>query len=722
MSLKNLDRFKINNEIGKKLCYTLYEAEDQDTGQTVFLKVLDETRAKEKHSGFNFLNGARIASLLDNPSICKVIHFGGDSGRYFIAAEAITHEPLRSIIQPEFALSFEDLIEMFVRVGKALRSAHLQGAIHGLLNPDSIFISSDGDIKIHDFGFNWYVPQILQRTDKEAVQLAHYISPEFYKPQTYDGRVDIYSLGIILYHLVNGALPFPAGKTGSMAAVQRHHLNGDWPAINFVEKGLPQEMEAILHRALAVKENVRFLNFKEFLDSLELLRRGNLQMTPAALEPQEAEELIQQKYFDDKAYEIDFGAKNARAFPISRKRLAQSGAAVFIFLILFLLITNRLPLPFGGEEDESGIAEELLSSTGGAIQSDSLFAQASTPDSVSAAGDSLPADDSLIAATVGPVITPPISESEADADAEGSVPASKTESKSTDGEVIAAVVSNDKPTSEPPKSTAAAPPAPKPNETPTTSPVSGAVAENGKTPDRPAATLQAAKVTVMVHSQNQPVEAFVFIDNQFRGKTNAQGFFEVPGLEVNKTYTIKISKEGHASLTRQFTALEKTPVLNFDISARQEIYGTLILEALPKADSIFVDGKLYKGQTPLQLNLPWGDHRVRFVNTSLNKSHEQTVSLKVGEVQRLKHNFAQAEFGKVAVSLKNAAQYGFGYVYVNGKLWEGAPNTTPLELSLPVGTHTIEVRRDGFNAVPKDIIVTVEKDQTKFVSFTILKN
>jgi hypothetical protein len=506
-----------------------------------------------------------------------------------------------------------------------------------------------------------------------------------------------------------------------MTAVQRHHLNGDWPAINFVEKGLPQEIETILHRALAIKENVRFLNFKDFLDSMELLRRGNLQMAPAALEPQEAEELIQQKYFDDKTYEIDFSAKNARAFPVNRKRLAFAGAAVFIFLILFLLITNRLPLPFGEEEDESGIAEELLSSSFPSIQNDSLFARASKPDSTSAAGDSLLAGDSVIAATIGPVMMPPISEFEANAS--GSVPASETESKVADGKAVAAAeVSSDKPVSAPPKSTAAAPPAPTPEETPTTPPASSAVAENGKTPDKPAAPPQAAKVTVMVHSQNQPVEAFVFIDNQFRGKTNAQGFFEVPGLETNKTYTIKISKEGHATLTRQFTALEKTPVLNFDISARPEIYGALILEALPKADSIFVDGKLYKGQTPLQLNLPWGDHKVRFVNTSLNKSHEQTVSLKVGEVQRVKHSFVQAEFGKVAVSLKNAAQYGFGYVYVNGKLWEGAPNTTPLELSLPVGTHTIEVRRDGFNAVPKDIIVTVEKDQTKFVSFTILKN
>jgi hypothetical protein len=381
-----------------------------------------------------------------------------------------------------------------------------------------------------------------------------------------------------------------------------------------------------------------------------------------------------------------------------------------------------LPLPFG-EDDESGIvAEELLSTIDEQRSHAGRFSEPTLNQEVSLSSDSLvnAMNDSVIAAIAGPMSLG--RREDTSTNNSNHVGTSSTEELPAVEEKIAADKPKEKPAAEPPPKVTSPKTAPKPEPKKQSPVVSAPVTEPPKAADEPVANARSAKATVMVQSQNLPVEAFVFIDNQFKGKTNPQGFFEIPGLEIDKTYTVKISKEGHATLTRQFTALGKTPVLNFDISARQDIYGTLILEALPKADSILVDGKLYKGQSPLQLTLQSGDHKVRFVNKSLGKSHEQMVSLKVGEVQRVKHNFAQAEFGKIAVSLRNAAQYGFGYVYVDGKLWDGVPNTTPIELRLPAGSHTIEVRREGFNAVPRDIIVEVEKDQTKYVSFTFMKN
>ncbi|HEX9653446.1 MAG TPA: serine/threonine-protein kinase, partial [bacterium] len=319
MALKNLDRFKIKTELAKRLCYTMYEAEDERDGKLVLLKVLEEARAKDRHSTLHFLNGARVASLLDNPNICKIYHFGGDLGRYFIASEPVEYQPFRSIIKADFALSFEDLIEMFMRIGRALRYAHLQGAIHGLLNPDSIFINSSGDIKIDDFGFNWYIPQIFQRTDKEALQFVCYTSPELFQEGQYDGRVDIYSLGIILHNLINGAPPF---NGGTLSRLQKSHLSNELPPLNLTEKGLPQELENIVQRAISLRDGIRFLNFKDFLDSMELLRRGHLELADAPLEPTAAEQLVLQKHFEDGEYKIDYSSKNRRAFSISPKKLA----------------------------------------------------------------------------------------------------------------------------------------------------------------------------------------------------------------------------------------------------------------------------------------------------------------------------------------------------------------------------------------------------------------
>lgn len=720
MTLKNLDRFKIKNEVGKRLCYTLYDAVDDSDGKAVSVKVFDETRATDKHAVFNFLNGARIASLLDHPDIAKIYHFGSDRGRYFIACEAIVSNPFHSLIKPVFALSFDDLVEIFMRIGKAMRYAHLQGAVHCLLNPDTIFINAEGAIKIDDFGFNWYIPQLLKRTDKEAIQFAYHISPQCHDQDKLDGRVDIYSLGTILYHLVNGAPPF---KGHTVAALHKQHLAGEYTPINWVEKGLPLELETILQKAITIKDEKRFLNFKDFLDSMELLRRGHLKMAEAPVTTEEAEQLVHEKYFDDKPYEIDYSSKARRPFSISPKVATVSGATIFLLLIFFLIITNKLPLPFAEEDDESGIiAEDLLSPPVSQTLSDGLPSESMTTDSAAMTGEQNmeTANDSIAAASMGSLLASE-SASVQPANSNHTISSSPANSEAAAGKTLAANISNNKPRVEPTAKTKSSKPADTPpakppaNNTPTPKPSAPAV-------DRPVAKSTAAKVTVMVQSQNQPVETFVFVDNEFKGKTNPQGFFEIPGLEVNKNYSVKISKEGHATLTRQFTALKKTPVLNFDISPRQEISGTLILEVLPKADSILVDGKLYQGKTPMQLNLPRGEHRVLFVNSSLNKRYEQVVSLKVGEVQRIKHNFVAAEFGKIAVSLKNAAQFGFGYVFVDGKMWDGTPNTTPLELTLPAGSHTVEVRRDGFNAVPKDIIVVIEKDQTKYVSFTLMKN
>ncbi len=232
-----------------------------------------------------------------------------------------------------------------------------------------------------------------------------------------------------------------------------------------------------------------------------------------------------------------------------------------------------------------------------------------------------------------------------------------------------------------------------------------------------------ASARFTVRAKNKPLEeAFVFINDDFKGRTDKNGYLKIESLKPNQSYTARVTKKGYTTVARRFTASENSSTLSFDIKPKMEIFGTLILDPQPKADSVLVDDKLYRGNPPLKLTLPWGEHRVRFVNKSLNKSWEKVVNLKVGQVLRVKYDFVKAEFGKVAVSLKNAAEFGFGYVYVDGKLWEEKPNTTPVEISLSAGSHTIEVRRKGFSSVPRDIIVEVKKGETKYVAFTLMKN
>jgi serine/threonine protein kinase len=723
MALSKIDRFIITKQIAKKLCYILYEAVDETSEQTVFLKVFDDRLSANQQMVYHFLNNARILSLLNHPSICKVYHYGSDDGTYFIASEAVDLAPLSTLIQETFSLSFQDLIEIFLRIGGALRQAHLQGMVHGLLNPNNIFINKDGSIKIDDFGFNWYIPNLFKNSDNESQYLAQFISPEFYEATSkIDGRVDIYSMGVILCNLLTGAPPF---KGSSVYTIQRAHLSSEISSMNLVDKGVPTELEALVHKALDRNNETRFHNLKKFLDMLEVLRRSALDLpgkSESLSTPETSfEEEERKKYFDDEP-DLEYLTKLKDRKPLlTQRRLAFSGFAIVLAFLILLFAQNKFSLSFFKSSDSQTVANKVepntLSeyakmlpeteatkpaeplnedTTGAGFQSDVLVSeQTSAPvDQLSEVASSSASNDILNLQQKTAVAEPEAKVA--------STPGLTSNHKAIDETKQPALQPiEDKPTTEPATSKPAV--------------------EKSTIIDRPS-NAKTTKATFMVQAQNQPVEAFVFIDNEFKGKTDESGLFEVAGLEINKIYTAKISKEDHETVVRKFTALEKTPTLNFDITPKQDNFGTLILEALPKADSIYVDGKLYSGKSPLQIKLPWGEHRVRFVNNSLNKSYAQAVNLKVGQVRRVKHNFATAEYGKLAISLKNAAEFGFGYLYVDGKLWEGSPNTTPLEIALPVGSHTIEVRRDGFNSIPKDIIVVVEKDQTKFVAFTFTKN
>jgi len=184
---------------------------------------------------------------------------------------------------------------------------------------------------------------------------------------------------------------------------------------------------------------------------------------------------------------------------------------------------------------------------------------------------------------------------------------------------------------------------------------------------------------------------------------------------------VRVSKEGYTSATQKLLVAANMPQQAFDLKARTDVFGTIILDAIPRADEIYIDGVLHKGRTPTKVSLKHGQHTIKLVSSQLNATWEQKVDLKIGQILRVKHDFTKADKGIIAVSLKNAAQFGFGYVYVDGRRWEKGHNTTPLELKLTVGSHTIELKRPGFNAIPKDVIIKVEKGQTKYVSFTFTR-
>ena len=230
-----------------------------------------------------------------------------------------------------------------------------------------------------------------------------------------------------------------------------------------------------------------------------------------------------------------------------------------------------------------------------------------------------------------------------------------------------------------------------------------------------------ATLNIFVGSGNKPIETNIFLDDQFVGNTDKNGHLTLSQLELDKIYAARVSMAGYNSTTKYITLSREATQVTFDIDPQVNTLGTLILDAIPGADSVFVNDVLFGSKTPFEMKFQQGQHQIRLVNSSLQKSWEQTVELKAGQVLNIKHDFNTIEYGKIAISLKNAFEFGFGYVYVDGKIWPEKHNTTPIEINLEVGSHKIEVRREGFATLPADTAIVVGNNTIQFVSFRLAK-
>ena len=734
MDFPQFEKFEINRQLSRRLCFTVYEARDRRTGKVVALKVLDPSLNDDEPSVVNFLSGARIIKHLNHPSIFRVLDFGNDAreGFYYIAEEFNDLRPLREMIRETFSLSLEDLVEIFLVAGKALRYAHLHGLVHGFLNPDNIFIKPDGAIKIADFGLNWFIPTIFQTHTEDARRLVQYVSPEYYKnADNVDGRADIYSLGLILYELLKGRHPF---NGDTVSAIQNQHLNGMLEPIDLAALQLPTELDTIISTSVHTNRELRFQNLKECLKAFEDIKGKHLpdpQFSPRENEnislAVEAEK--SDKYFDDVAF-IEAASSNKNAQKTERhhrnsilsSKFAFSGVGALFLVVLILFVTNYVPLPFLGSSANSARHTPQFQAVAAPSTNDK------GPDETGVEHESAKVNSTKKSTE------PKNSGTKQAATGLNQAPAAP-KSKGPELDISTAARKAES-LPEP----AASAPIPKPMTKKTNSPSKNLAAKTEKpraatkktrsrdivkAPPKPqpvSSKLSTSTVEFYIKSNDRPVEANIFLDNSFIGKTDRRGKLEVNELDINRKFTVKVSKEGYTSETRQLTVQQKTPTMIFDLKSKQAIFGTVLIDAVPIADKVYVDGELQGGTTPSRVSLKYGKHAIRLVNSNLGLVFEQEVDLKIGQVLRVRHDFTQEELGKVAVSLRNAAQYGFGYVYVDGKIWHEKHNTTPLELKLSVGPHTIEVKRDGFSTIPRDVIVEIKKGETKYVSFTFNRN
>ncbi len=260
-------RYELEEMVGSGGMSSVFRARDQVLERNVALKVLHRQLADDDEYVERFRREAQMVAGLVHHNIVTVIDRGADDGRPFIVFEYVGGENLKQLVEREGPLPVERALELAIQIAHGLAFAHENGYIHRDVKPQNVLLNGNGEAKVTDFGIARSLD--LQRgvTQTGAVLgTSEYIAPEQAQGQHVDERTDVYSLGILVYELLTGELPF-SGE--NFVAVAMQHINEIAPRVSERRPDVPPRLDAVVARALAKRPEDRFATMAGFGRELE---------------------------------------------------------------------------------------------------------------------------------------------------------------------------------------------------------------------------------------------------------------------------------------------------------------------------------------------------------------------------------------------------------------------------------------------------------------------
>ena len=283
---RTISHYKIIEKLGEGGMGIVYKAEDTKLKRTVALKFLPPELTRDPEAKKRFIQEAQAASALEHNNICNIHEIDDtDDGQTFIVMACYEGEILKDKIQKGF-LKIEEDVEIAIQIAEGLKKAHEKGIIHRDIKPGNIFITNNGVVKIFDFGLAKFAGQTkLTKADTILGTMA-YMSPEQTRGKEVDHRTDIWSLGVVLYEMLTGKIPF---KGEYDQAVMYSIVNEQPEPITGIRTGVPIELERIVNKALAKAPAERYQHIDEMLVDLKAILKqvetGKTKQPPTHVKP-----------------------------------------------------------------------------------------------------------------------------------------------------------------------------------------------------------------------------------------------------------------------------------------------------------------------------------------------------------------------------------------------------------------------------------------------------
>lgn len=728
--MEKIGRYAILEKLKSNQYGEIYLAKDERIGRQVIIKTLSFSRFTKKHKidyhRKQYMREVKLAGKLLHPNILTVYDFGQLKNGFYITMEYMEGIDLETYLQTHGTLSLNAVLIISEQIARALQNAHAKGVVHQNINPSSILLNAEGQIKVTDFGIYRYAAPEHVTSAGKTIGTPSYMAPEQILGKAVDGRTDLFSLGALMYQLVVGGKPF-SGK--SVSGIFHKILNDEPDKIQPAGRAIPHEIQGIITKALKKDPDERYQSAEDMARDIEGAKTLiELMEEPTSFMDVDSERMFQydsQQIRDVKrsiqgAAKKDTG-KNGKEKKISpsfspsqqvkgkandaataQTRLLQGpfrdpvkkvdeglqppdGALIiedeppkgqvrrtrrnevglmFGFVIVSLLFAITVIYLFWG--DVSFVLRFLQKER---------YESAQIPYSSNASDDnlSIPHDrEGLFGQSGNCAITIDSQPQGADIVIDGVV-IGKTPYSNT--EVLEGIYFMEI--------------------------RHGGYAEyQEEITIIPGTALQKAVTlvprTLLVVSSN-PQQAIVSIDGNEYDKTPV----EISSLTYG-TYDLLISKEGYAPHREKFQLSEADPQRSIDVQLMKNEYGSVRVDVEPETVTI-IQSEKRKGPTVFK-NVPVGKQSVTF---SHRGQRNKTISVTVnkGKEAFVKHYFLPP--GRLRISAQP-----FGTAYLDGKM----VGVTPVLLTdVPVGPHQIKVTKEGFQTARKQVIVRPGLEDKVFI-------